>query len=67
MKTRKGQGISTLVNHRGEHISDLNAHVTPIYQTSTFSFDSVAQSADLFADRASGFFYTRCSNPNQLQ
>lgn len=37
--------------------------VTPIYQTSTFSFESVDQGADLFAGRKKGYVYTRMANP----
>jgi len=35
----------------------------PIYQTSTFAFDSVDQGADRFAGIADGFIYTRMGNP----
>ena len=35
----------------------------PIYQTSTFAFDSCAQGAALFAGEEQGFIYTRMGNP----
>jgi methionine-gamma-lyase len=35
----------------------------PIYQTSTFAFDSVDQGADRFAGIADGYIYTRMGNP----
>jgi cystathionine gamma-synthase len=44
-----------------EHIC--HAHVFPIFQTSTFMFDSVQHGADLFAGKTQGHIYTRISNP----
>jgi methionine-gamma-lyase len=37
--------------------------VTPIYQTSTFRFDSAEDGANRFAGRSDGFIYTRLGNP----
>jgi methionine-gamma-lyase len=37
--------------------------VTPIYQTSTFEFESAEDGADRFAGRSDGFIYTRLGNP----
>jgi methionine-gamma-lyase len=37
--------------------------VTPIYQTSTFSFKDVSHGADLFAGKRKGYIYTRMANP----
>ncbi len=39
------QGIGTLVNHVAEGDNAHYAHVTPIYQTSTFGFPDVATGA----------------------
>ncbi len=61
------QGISTLVNHVGEGKNPLHAHVTPIFQTSTFSFPEVKDAAAAFAGEGSGYLYTRLNNPNQRQ
>ncbi len=61
------QGISTLVNHVGEGENPLHAHVTPIFQTSTFSFPEVKDAAAAFAGEGSGYLYTRLNNPNQRQ
>ena len=57
-------GMSTLAVHVGEGQDPLHAHVTPIYQTSTFSFPDVATGAALFAGKQEGFIYTRLGNPN---
>lgn len=60
------QGLSTLVNHVGEGHDSKHAHVTPIYQTSTFSFPDVATGASIFKG-GPGYVYTRMNNPNQEQ
>ena len=57
-------GMSTLAVHVGEGQDPLHAHVTPIYQTSTFSFPDVATGAALFAGKGEGYIYTRIGNPN---
>jgi len=58
------QGIGTLVNHVAEGDNAHNAHVTPIYQTSTFGFPDVDTGAQRFSGDAPGYIYTRLSNPN---
>jgi len=57
-------GLSTLAVHVGEGQDPLHAHITPIYQTSTFSFPDVATGAALFAGEREGYVYTRLGNPN---
>ncbi len=39
------------------------ARQMPIYQTTTFKYDTTAQMADLFDLKTSGYFYTRLQNP----
>ena len=34
-------GLGTIVNHYGHEENSMNAHLMPIYQTSTFSFPDV--------------------------
>ena len=59
------QGFGTLLNHVGEHHHPLSAHVMPIFQTSTFSFDTVQAAVNSFTgvDKES-YVYTRGRNPN---
>lgn len=61
-------GFSTRALHAGEHIAGhhSNAHTLPIYQTSTFVFDSAEQGKKLFAAEDNGFIYTRLGNPTVL-
>jgi len=60
-------GIGTLVNHIAEEGHPYHAHISPIYQTSTFSFPDVATGAAIFKGEDSGYTYTRLKNPNQIQ
>lgn len=60
-------GIGTLVNHLNEGEHPYHAHVSPIYQTSTFGFPDVATGAAIFKGEDSGYTYTRIKNPNQVQ
>ncbi len=39
----------------------------PIYQTTTFKYDTTEHMADLFDLKASGYFYTRLANPTNDQ
>lgn len=60
-------GMSTLVTHLGEGGNPYHAHVTPIYQTSTFGFPDVETGAATFRGETPGYVYTRYNNPNHQQ
>jgi methionine-gamma-lyase len=62
MDTRK-LGFNTKLVHAGMSKDAFGSAVTPIYQTSTFAFDSAQTGADRFAGRDDGFIYTRIGNP----
>jgi O-succinylhomoserine sulfhydrylase len=47
--------------------SDYREHGTPIYFTSSFTFDDAEQARALFADEIPGNIYTRFSNPNNSE
>ncbi len=49
--------------HAEGHAKPMNAHTMPIFQSSTFYFDSAEHGADLFAGRRGGHIYTRIGNP----
>jgi len=57
------QGFMTRALHAEGHGKPLFAHTMPIFQTSTFAFESPEQGADLFAGRRRGHIYTRIGNP----
>ncbi|MFH1676353.1 MAG: PLP-dependent aspartate aminotransferase family protein, partial [bacterium] len=49
--------------HSEGHGKPKNAHVMPIFQSSTFVFDSPEHGAALFANEVEGHIYTRLGNP----
>ncbi len=56
--------IATQAIHAGRHPDPVYGAVCmPIYQTSTFAFESCAQGAARFAGSEPGFVYTRMGNP----
>jgi len=59
----KNKGFNTKLVHAGSYEDAFGSAVTPIYQTSTFSFKSAQQGADCFAGKSDGFIYTRIGNP----
>ena len=63
-KIKPSHGMGTIVNHVGEGGHDKHAHLMPIYQTSTFGFDTVEEAGEVFAGRKKGYAYTRSQNPN---
>ncbi len=61
-----GHDFETRVVHADEgYNNEAGALRTPIYQSSTFVFDSVQQGADRFAGEEDGYVYTRLGNPTQ--
>ena len=59
----KKMGFSTKAIHGGNRKNDIGSLATPIYQTSTFVFDSAEQGGHRFAGEEEGFIYTRLGNP----
>lgn len=60
----KVKGFNTKAIHAGQKPCPVTgAHVTPIYQTSTFVFKDVDQGARRFAGEEEGYIYTRLGNP----
>lgn len=56
--------FETLQIHAGQAPAPgSNARAVPIYQTTSYTFDSAEQGAELFALRRFGHLYTRISNP----
>src|SRR3989339_863050 len=49
--------------HAGMNDYEFGPVVPPIYQTSTFKFESAEQGAALFKGEAEGYIYTRMKNP----
>ncbi|WP_308009184.1 methionine gamma-lyase [Fusobacterium varium] len=63
MKDLKNKGIGTIAIHAGQGKNPFGALSTPIYQTSTFIFDSAEQGGARFAGKEDGYIYSRLGNP----
>ncbi len=67
MSDLKGKAFSTRAIHGGHQKNQFGALSTPIYQTSTFVFDSAEQGGRRFALEEDGYIYTRLGNPSNTQ
>lgn len=65
-KRNAPQGLSTRAIHLGyDPATHQGALTPPIYQTSTYAFESVEQGAEYFAGAKPGYVYGRTRNPTQ--
>jgi methionine-gamma-lyase len=55
--------FDTLLIHGGEIKDNFRAAAVPIYQSSTFAFESAEHGAQCFAGESDGYIYTRIGNP----
>jgi O-acetylhomoserine/O-acetylserine sulfhydrylase len=61
---KKTQKFETLQLHAGQEVDKAtNSRAVPIYQTSSFTFDSAEHAANLFGLKEFGNIYTRIGNP----
>ncbi|MDO5715927.1 MAG: methionine gamma-lyase [Tissierellia bacterium] len=60
-------GFATKTIHGGYEKNEHGALATPIYQTSTFIFDSAEQGGNRFALEEEGYIYSRLGNPTNTQ
>ncbi|MBQ3804160.1 MAG: methionine gamma-lyase [Oscillospiraceae bacterium] len=58
---------ATVVVHGNHEKNDKGALATPIFQTSTFVFDSAEQGGRRFAGQEGGYIYSRLGNPTTGQ
>ena len=63
MHDLKDKGIGTQAIHGGHSKNPFGALATPIFQTSTFIFDSAEQGGKRFALEEEGYIYSRLGNP----
>lgn len=59
----KNKGFNTKAIHGGVYKNEFGSLGVPIYQTSTFIFDSAEQGGRRFALEEDGFIYSRLGNP----
>ena len=60
---KKDQRFGTLAVHAGEDRFQHCPSSTPIFQTSTYTFDAVNDAAEVMQGSRTGFVYTRIGNP----
>ncbi len=63
MEDLKNLSVDSLVVHAGIGKYENHPVIPPIYQVSTFSFESANHGASLFAGREKGYIYSRMGNP----
>lgn len=61
----KEMGFGTKAIHGGAKKDQFGSLATPIYQTSTFIFDSAEQGGNRFALKEDGYIYSRLGNPTR--
>lgn len=57
-------GFTSTALHAGHKDDPNSSHITPVYATSTFTFDTAEQGMRRFAGQEEGYIYTRWGNPN---
>src|SRR5256714_4578185 len=65
LNSNRSYGFETLSLHAGQETADsaTNARAFPIYQTSSYVFDSPEHASNLFGLKEFGNIYTRIMNP----
>lgn len=56
-------GIGSVAIHSGHVQDDSNAHLTPLYASSTYVFDNAEQGMRRFSGEEKGYIYSRWGNP----
>ncbi len=59
--TRKGFSSAAIHAHNNQHPN--SAHITPIYASSTYVFDTAEQGMERFSGKQEGYIYSRWGNP----
>jgi methionine-gamma-lyase len=63
MSVAKNFGLDTVCIHGGHREESNRAHLTPIYASSTYTFESTEQAAAIFQGEEKGYVYGRFGNP----
>ncbi len=58
-QNRNFQGAGTTAIHAGHSSNDAYAHLTPIYASSTYTFDTAEQGMKRFKGEEEGYIYGR--------
>jgi methionine-gamma-lyase len=60
-------GFGSVAIHSGHKEDDHNSHLTPIYASSTYVFDSAEQGMRRFKGEEKGYIYSRWGNPSMAE
>ena len=63
MKNKNLKGISSVVLHSATNKNSEDAHLVPIYATSTFTYDSTEEGMQRFSGKEKDKIYSRWANP----
>jgi methionine-gamma-lyase len=63
----KYSGFSSLAIHAGHHNGAVNAHITPIYASSSYVFDNAEQGMKIFSGEEKGYRYARFGYPGATE
>ncbi|MHC1705162.1 MAG: PLP-dependent aspartate aminotransferase family protein [Tenuifilaceae bacterium] len=63
MEHNEDLGFNSLLIHGAMGSDPMGSATVPIYQTSTFGFETVEEGARCFAGESKGYMYTRIGNP----
>lgn len=61
---KKFKGIGTTAIHASGHNNADHAHLTPVYASSTFTFDTTTEGSERFAGKDKTKIYSRWGNPS---
>lgn len=61
------KGFGSTAIHSGHQQDGNNAHLTPIYASSTYIFDSAEQGMRRFSEEEKGYIYSRWGNPTMAE
>lgn len=64
MTDKSNKGFDTFCIHGGHSPENKRAHLTPIYASSTYTFDTAEQGIAVFQQQEEGYIYGRFGNPN---
>jgi methionine-gamma-lyase len=64
IKNKQFKGFGSTAIHAGHETEGNNAHLTPIYASSTYVFDTAEQGMRRFSGDEAGYIYSRWGNPS---
>jgi methionine-gamma-lyase len=60
-------GFGSVAIHGGHRRDETNAHLTPVYASSTYVFDNAEQGMRRFSGEEKGYIYSRWGNPTMAE